>query len=154
MDFWCREGDALNVFLVKHPLIRPGLSHGAPQVVATTSFRKTFPSRVIRKNSILQASAQASPATVVSAFRRCRGGRPAPVESFQMLPGRGVSSAGRTYNAAGNQKLLIEKQISLDTGSKHSGTYIPRRCTLILTAIDGEFTGFLALSDTLRDNAP
>lgn len=32
--------------------------------------------------------------------------------------------------------------------------YIQEGCTLILTAIDGEFTGFLALSDTLRDNAP
>ena len=159
--FLVREGDALErLSLVKHLTFdKTGtLTYGAPQVVAVHSFQKNFSEQELYAKTASAELRSEHPLgkAVVRCFQASYGGRPAPVESFQMLPGRGVSGTQEGHTIlAGNQKLLIEKQISLDTEAQtQMERYIQEGCTLILTAIDGEFTGFLALSDTLRDNAP
>lgn len=159
--FLVREGDALErLSLVKHLTFdKTGtLTYGAPQVVAVHSFQKNFSEQELYAKTASAELRSEHPLgkAVVRCFQAAYGGRPAPVESFQMLPGRGVSGTQEGHTIlAGNQKLLIEKQISLDTEAQtQMERYIQEGCTLILTAIDGEFTGFLALSDTLRDNAP
>lgn len=159
--FLVREGDALErLSLVKHLTFdKTGtLTYGAPQVVAVHSFQKNFSEQELYAKTASAELRSEHPLgkAVVRCFQAAYGGRPVPVESFQMLPGRGVSGTQEGHTIlAGNQKLLIEKQISLNTEAQtQMERYIQEGCTLILTAIDGEFTGFLALSDTLRDNAP
>ena len=159
--FLVREGDALErLSLVKHLTFdKTGtLTYGAPQVVAVHSFQKNFSEQELYAKTASAELRSEHPLgkAVVRCFQASYGERPAPVESFQTLPGRGVSGTQEGHTIlAGNQKLLIEKQISLDTEAQtQMEHYIQEGCTLILTAIDGEFTGFLALSDTLRDNAP
>lgn len=159
--FLVREGDALErLSLVKHLIFdKTGtLTYGAPQVVAVHSFQKNFSEQELYAKTASAELRSEHPLgkAVVRCFQASYGGRPVPVESFQMLPGRGVSGTQEGHTIlAGNQKLLIEKQISLNTEAQtQMERYIQEGCTLILTAIDGEFTGFLALSDTLRDNAP
>ena len=159
--FLVREGDALErLSLVKHLTFdKTGtLTYGAPQIVAVHSFQKNFSEQELYAKTASAELRSEHPLgkAVVRCFQAAYGERPAPVESFQMLPGRGVSGTQEGHTIlAGNQKLLIEKQISLDTEAQtQMERYIQEGCTLILTAIDGEFTGFLALSDTLRDNAP
>ena len=159
--FLVREGDALErLSLVKHLTFdKTGtLTYGAPQIVAVHSFQKNFSEQELYAKTASAELRSEHPLgkAVVRCFQASYGERPAPVESFQTLPGRGVSGTQEGHTIlAGNQKLLIEKQISLDTEAQtQMERYIQEGCTLILTAIDGEFTGFLALSDTLRDNAP
>lgn len=77
-------------------------------------------------------------------------------EQFSMLPGRGVYAVieGKEI-AAGNRGLLSEKNISLpEEADREITPYLEKGCTAIFLAIDHVLCGFLALSDTLRENAP
>ena len=71
-------------------------------------------------------------------------------EAFQMLPGRGVCAQieGR-HVLAGNPELLREHGVAV-TPPPAAEEYIRQGCTVTYVAVEGEFAGFLALSDTLR----
>lgn len=73
-----------------------------------------------------------------------------------MIPGRGVQAMieGKEI-VAGNSELLSEKNILLsEEADKEITQYIDKGCTTIFIAIDNILSGFLALSNTLRENAP
>ena len=87
--------------------------------------------------------------------RRCRknGDEPAPAADFEMIPGRGVRAVveGRRV-LAGNPELLREQGAAF-APPPEAAAYIAQGCTLTYTAIDGVYAGFLALSDTLREES-
>lgn len=53
---------------------------------------------------------------------------------------------------AGNTKLLAERDIAMDE-LPEIAEYMKQGCTITYVAIDGEFSGYLALSDTLRNES-
>lgn len=75
-----------------------------------------------------------------------------PVESFHMLPGRGVSAQIEKHAIlAGNRKLL--ENVRRETPSdflQEADRYIEKGCTLIWMAVDGQIAGYLALADAVR----
>ncbi len=152
--FLVREGDALER-LAKAKVIafdKTGtLTYGAPEVVAVDSV-----SAELSKDDIYRLTASAEQLSehplgkaVVSCYKK-NGVASAETEDFQMIPGRGVRAVveGKTV-LAGNPELLHENGI--DIGVVPSAeAYIRQGCTVIYTAVNGTFAGFLALSDTLR----
>ena len=74
-------------------------------------------------------------------------------EEFEMLPGRGVCARidGKCI-LEGKAALLLEHGVEM-TMSGEAGDYIDRGCTATYVAAEGEFIGFLALSDTLREES-
>ena len=74
-------------------------------------------------------------------------------EEFEMLPGRGVCARidGKCI-LEGKAALLIEHGVEM-TMPGEAGDYIDRGCTATYVAAEGEFIGFLALSDTLREES-
>ena len=73
-----------------------------------------------------------------------------------MLPGRGVSAviSGKQI-LAGNLELLKEKAVFLkDQEKKQAEECTKRGCTIMYLSVDGQAVGFIALSDTLRPEAP
>ena len=84
-------------------------------------------------------------------------GRELPeARDFEMLPGRGVSARveGRQV-LAGNPELLRERGIELPAAlAEDAEGYIARGCTVTYAALDGCAAGYVALSDTLRENGP
>lgn len=70
-----------------------------------------------------------------------------------MIPGRGVSAEvdGKTV-IVGNSELLHEQGINISSVPS-AEAYIQQGCTVIYVAIDGTFAGFIALSDTLRNES-
>ncbi len=78
-----------------------------------------------------------------------------PPERFHMLPGRGVEAVvdGKTV-LAGNPELMSGKGVSLNNTIKEKAEqYLKDGCTVIYVALDKEAAGFIALSDTLRQDA-
>ena len=75
-----------------------------------------------------------------------------PVESFQMLPGRGVSCvAGGHKVLAGNAVMLQEAGLRFPAESRQEAeSFLAQGCTIIYVGIDDQAAGFLALSDTVR----
>lgn len=95
---------------------------------------------------------------VVSCYKEsCQKNLPA-AETFEMLPGRGVSAVinGKML-LAGNEKLMQEsgvEEIALMTMCAEAKEYLQQGCTIIYIAVDQKAAAFLnALSDTIREES-
>jgi len=78
-------------------------------------------------------------------------------ETFEMLPGRGVSAVinGKML-LAGNEKLMQEsgvEEIALMTMCAEAKEYLQQGCTIIYIAVDQKAAGYIALSDTIREES-
>ncbi len=155
--FLVREGDALER-LAKAKIIafdKTGtLTHGTPQVVAVKSVTES-----ITDNEIYRLAAAAEQFSehplgkaIVADYRE-GGGTPAAAEAFQMIPGRGVcAQVDGSQILAGNPELLREHGVDM-TDSAEAEAYLTQGCTVTYLAVQGVFAGFLALSDTLREDS-
>lgn len=86
--------------------------------------------------------------------RCCRGDAPLPpAEHFEMLPGQGVAAhvEGKTV-LAGNPQLLAARHIPMTTPPE-TEALLGQGCTVIYLAVEGAFAGYIALSDTLREES-
>lgn len=89
---------------------------------------------------------------VAGCFRRDTQKEPAHADSFNMIPGRGISAvvSGRKI-LAGNLAMLNDEKIPLPPdAATRIKEFTDRGCSVIYVAADGVFVGFLALSDTAR----
>lgn len=76
-------------------------------------------------------------------------------EGFEMLPGRGVSAvvSGRSV-LAGRAELLRESGADVPEALEQAAeNYADEGCTTIYLAVNGAAAGFIALADTLREDA-
>ena len=155
--FLVREGDALER-LAKAKIIafdKTGtLTHGTPEVAAVVSV-----SEVCGKDELYRLAASAeqlSEHPLGKAIVRCcrrDGGALAEAQDFRMIPGRGVrAQVEGTTVLAGSPELLREQGAPMEMPAAVD-TYLQQGCTVTYVAVDGEFAGFLALSDTLRQES-
>lgn len=148
--FLVREGDALER-LSKAKVIafdKTGtLTYGTPEVVAAESVSKSFDKDEIYR---LAASAEQFSEHPLGKAIVETCAVPASATDFSMIPGRGVCAVedGKTI-FAGNPKLLSEHGVTM-TPPQDAMDYLSKGCTVTYVAVNGQFAGYLALSDTLR----
>ena len=158
-----REGDALERLAgISHVAFdKTGtLTFGTPQVTAVRCFSTDAGLTPAMLYAYAAAAEQRSEhplgKAVVRGFKSKGNGTILEAQDFQMIPGRGVLAtvSGRKI-AAGNLELLQNKRISCDAGIIQAAQqYLDEGCTIIYLAVEDKMVGFLALSDTLRPNAP
>ncbi len=155
--FLVREGDALErLSRVKRVAFdKTGtLTYGAPEVVAVEAAPPFDRETVYR---LAAGAEQLSEHPLGKAIARCWGkehGQPLPQPAgFTMLPGRGVSAQveGRAL-LAGNPQLLAEHGVPMEE-TPEAQRRREEGCTLTYVAVDGQFAGTIALSDTLREES-
>ena len=156
--FLVREGDALERLadVRKIAFDKTGtLTWGTPRVVTVASalpgldrmglYALTAAAERLSEHPLGKA--------VVSGYREETGCETDPATAFDMLPGRGVSADvdGRRV-LAGNPQLLAEGGVDVPPdGERHR--LLEEGCTMIYVAVDGAFAGYIALSDTLREES-
>lgn len=152
--FLVREGDALER-LAKAKVIafdKTGtLTYGTPEVVAVESCSSEYSNEELYRlaASAEQYSEHPLGKAIVSCCKNA-GISLADARDFQMIPGRGVSAGVNGKSVlAGNPELLQESGVSIPVPEEISN-YISQGCTVTYIAVDGEFAGYAALSDTLR----
>ena len=153
--FLVREGDALERLANAKVIAfdKTGtLTYGTPKVVAVTSVSGKHDKAEIYRlaASAEQLSEHPLGKAIVNCFKKEQKGRLAATEEFEMIPGRGVHARIEGKEVlAGNPKLLKEHGVetNLPSGAEN---YRKQGCTITYIAVDGEFAGYLALSDTLR----
>ena len=158
--FLVREGDALErlAAVKKIAFNKTGtLTYGTPKVVLVHS---ALPS--LSDNELYRLCATAerySEHPLGKAITRCcqqeTGITLEEAENFQMVPGRSVSACvdGKTL-LAGNAELLAEHHIAIpEEAAKAAVVQLSQGCTVTYAAVDGVFAGFLALSDTIREES-
>ncbi len=155
--FLVREGDALErLSRVKRVAFdKTGtLTYGTPEVVAVEAASPFDRETVYR---LAAGAEQLSEHPLGKAIARCWGkehGQPLPQPAgFTMLPGRGVSAQveGRAL-LAGNPQLLAEQGVPMEE-TPEAQRRREEGCTLTYVAVDGQFAGTIALSDTLREES-
>lgn len=156
-----REGDALErLAQVKRIAFdKTGtLTYGKPAVVRINSL-----SPELTDSTLLELAAAAELRSehplgkaIVMEYKQRYGKFPEQPEDFNLLPGRGVYALlnGQAF-FAGNEALFTEQSIFLPNELIQSAEKAKADgCTVIYLSQDGTAVGMIALSDTLRPDAP
>ncbi|HPZ00436.1 MAG TPA: HAD-IC family P-type ATPase, partial [Clostridiales bacterium] len=156
--FLVKEGDALERLSQAKYLAfdKTGtLTYGTPRVTAVESCSVGFSAEEVYKlaASAEQFSEHPLGKAIASDYKREHTDTLLEVTDFQMIPGRGISAvAGGKKLLAGNVALLNENGIFSDTMSE-ADPYLQSGCTVTYLAVDGGFCGYIALSDTVREES-
>lgn len=158
--FLVREGDALERLakVKKVAFDKTGtLTYGTPEVTAIKSVVPAF-----SENEVYALAASAEMYSehplgkaIVRCYKKDVQSNIVKSDSFKMLPARGVSAVVSGMNIlAGNKELLAENDIILSNAvlSDTEG-YLQKGSTIIYVSADKQFVGFIALSDTLREES-
>ncbi len=133
------------------------LTHGKPEVVAVESASAAWPRQELLRVAAAAEQRSEHPLGRAIAKYAVASGLPLPEpEGFVMLPGRGVKAeVGGKAVLAGNAELLAETGIALPDGMRSSiARHRNEGRTVVSVGIDQTAAGLIALSDTLRDDAP
>lgn len=153
--FLIREGDALER-LAKVRVIafdKTGtLTCGTPEVIAAKSLSDRYTSEDIYRLAACAEQLSEHPLgkAIVNGCKKSTDTPLSSVSDFQMIPGRGVCAVAEGHQVlAGNPELLRDHGIIM-APPLDALSYLKQGCTVIYLAVDGMFTGYLVLSDTLR----
>lgn len=128
------------------------LTYGTPEVVAAVSVQEGLSHDELYRlaASAEQMSEHPLGKAIVRGCKRS-GAALADAGEFRMIPGRGVSACveGRGL-LAGNPELLREQGVTL---TEKAGDYLTQGCTVTYLAVDGTYAGYIALSDTIRQES-
>ncbi len=156
--FLIKEGDALErLSMVKKVTFdKTGtLTLGTPRVIAVKSGAEEYSEEAVfhLAASVERLSEHPLGKAIVSSYgQECRQAL-IHSESFQMIPGQGVSAVleGRAVYA-GNRELLAENKIGIPDRPKIQ-EYLQSGCTIVHLAADSGYIGYVILSDTLREES-
>lgn len=158
--FLVREGDALERLakVSKITFDKTGtLTYGTPKVVAVESISEYSKDEIF---SLVASAEQLSEhplgKAIVSCYKKDKEDNLSKADCFRMMPGEGVTAVVDNKKiSAGNIKLITggnEVEITHDI-AKNIGKYLNDGCTVIYVGIDGAFSGYIVLSDTVRDES-
>ncbi len=153
-----REGDALErIAQIKRMAFdKTGtITYGKPTVVAVGSFDARLTDQELFSYVVAAENMSEHPLgkAMVAYWREAYD---APFESaadFVMMPGRGVQAlvAGRTVYA-GNKEMMAERGIE-GFDERATAPYVSQGATIVLIALDGKASGFIAMADRIREDA-
>lgn len=155
-----REGDALER-LSKVSVVtfdKTGtLTHGTPEVTAVESV-SDIPAEELFE---LAASAELLSEhplgkSVVRCFTEKSRKTPMSPDSFDMIPGEGVTAGinGRLVRA-GNLRLMSKAKIQISQqAAQGAEKYLDNGSTVIYIGVNNIFAGYIVLSDTVREESP
>lgn len=154
--FLVREGDALErLAQVKRVAFdKTGtLTYGRPQVAAVKSFNNALndDDLYLYTASVEKLSEHPLAQAVVTSF----GKTVLPADAFKMFTGRGVEGKVNGLKiTAGNEKLFAANGIIIAREiTAAAQQYAQSGCSIIYVAVNGEAAGFIALADTVRQEA-
>lgn len=158
--FLVREGDALERLAAIKVIAfdKTGtLTYGMPQVTAVKSTVKEYTDETVYSYAAAVEKFSEHPLgkAVVRCFRENISANIPESTDFTMIPGRGVSALivnKRIY--AGNAKMMSENSIEIpDETGREIALQLDRGCTVIYIAVSDTLAGYIALSDTVREES-
>ncbi|MCD7834950.1 MAG: cation-translocating P-type ATPase [Lachnospiraceae bacterium] len=158
--FLVREGDALErlASVTKITFDKTGtLTYGTPQVIEVSGITDDFSKADLYRlcASAEQLSEHPLGKAITRSFKQDNSVDLLSCENFQMLPGRGVSArVGGQEVLAGNLEMLSERKIRVpDMVLAETDQYLSQGCTVTYLAVFERLSGYIVLSDTVRDES-
>ena len=153
-----REGDALERLteIKKITFDKTGtLTYGKPKVVSVKNYLSEYSDEQLYELVARAESMSEHPLgkAIVESFLESDLGQIIKPEEFKMVPGRGVwAKVSGKEILAGNIDFM--KEYNIDRFEMEEiESYISKGCTVIFIAISGIPAGFIALSDSIRENS-
>lgn len=158
--FLVREGDALERLssISKITFDKTGtLTCGTTQVVAARSLSSEYSDTDLYAFAAAAEQYSEHPLgkAIVEGYKNKINDTLFSAEHFQMIPGEGIIATVKERSVlAGNTKLLSSHHIEISSGvNLEMEELLSHGCTLIYIAINHCFTGYIALSDTVRQES-
>lgn len=158
--FLVREGDALERLASVSAITfdKTGtLTYGTPEVMAAVSISPEWDNDTLYRLSAIAELCSEHPLgkAIVNDYQKTHEAIVSQPETFQMIPGHGVfASVDGVEILAGNPKLFASHDVVLTDALKDAAAdYLERGCTVTYLAFNQKAVGFIALSDTLREDA-
>ena len=158
--FLVREGDALERLssISKITFDKTGtLTCGTTQVVAARSLSSEYSDTDLYALAAAAEQYSEHPLgkAIVEGYKNKINDTLFSAEHFQMIPGEGIIATVKERSVlAGNTKLLSSHHIEISSGvNLEMEELLSHGCTLIYIAINHCFTGYIALSDTVRQES-
>ncbi len=158
--FLVKEGDALERLASVSDIAfdKTGtLTYGTPRVVAVRSSQADLSESEVYTYAACAESRSEHPLgkAIVRCYRNTRLGGLAEAEGFQTIPGRGVQAGVHHKEIlAGNLELFKERRIAVpDRVLEEAESFRNDGCTVTFLAVEKKLAGFIALADTVRENA-
>lgn len=157
--FLVREGDALErlAAVKKITFDKTGtLTVGMPKVAAVVSMNDSYSEEALYRLTAVCESKSEHPLgkAIVSCYKNTYDKNVTVPEKFKLIPGQGIAAKENGVTLfAGNPKLMAEMKIDIRDGVESAAVYQEKGCTIIYVAVNDVFSGFIALSDTLRPDS-
>ncbi|MEQ2370669.1 cation-translocating P-type ATPase [Blautia sp. CLA-JM-H16] len=152
-----REGDALERLaeVSRITFDKTGtLTHGTPKVIEVRSILPEYPEEKLFVICAAAESMSEHPLgkAVVNCYKEKHNEKLLTCESFKMVLGRGLfCQVEDKLIYAGNESMMREEDIVIPEYIKPEvEKQLNRGCTVIYIALNYQFAGYLALSDTIR----
>ena len=159
--FLVREGDALERLagVSKMTFDKTGtLTYGTPQVTVVKSVNRVYKEEQLYRlcAAAEQMSEHPLGKAVVSCYKASYNNETLPkVQNFSMIPGRGVKCSAEGMEVlAGNLEMLYDNGIGVDDKVlEEAEGWLKQGCTIIYLVVNQKMAGYIALSDTIREES-
>lgn len=156
--FLVREGDALEKLSTVTNIMfdKTGtLTHGTPEVTAVVPAGSLSPENLLCITASVETKSEHPLGEAIVLGAKKRSITPAAAEDFSMLPGQGVCGLVEGHTVlAGNRRLLAGNNIKIpEEADLQAENFLRKGGTAILTAVDGQYSGMIVLTDTLREES-
>lgn len=159
--FLVREGDALERLAAVSNITfdKTGtLTYGTPEVIAVVNCCDEWTEQDLYRFTASAELRSEHPLgkAIVSCYKSRQSGELGQPDAFLMIPGQGVAAEVDGMKIlAGNTELIVSKHVALPENMREQAeNYLEKGCTVTYVAINEKAVGFIALSDTLRQDAP
>jgi Cu+-exporting ATPase len=130
------------------------LTHGKPVVTDFDPFGDFDRTESFRLAAALERSSEHPLAEAIVNYANENGLELGEVSGFEAVPGHGVEGVveGRRV-ALGNRRLMVREGVDIAQYEERIERLESEGKTVMLTAIDGQPAGLIAVADTLKDNS-
>lgn len=127
------------------------LTHGKPKVVASVSVDSAYSDADVLRFTALAEQRSEHPLgkAILSAYT----GERTEASDYKVLAGQGVSAVVEGHSVlVGKADLIAAQGVSTEPANVRAEAWLDQGATVVYLAVDGKLTGFVALSDTVRED--
>jgi len=131
------------------------LTYGKPQVTASVAVSEGYSdSDVLRMAALTEQKSEHPLGKAIRSAYEKAGGKNEAADDFKVIAGQGVSAVvdGKTV-LAGKEAFMQTQGIDVSACADSCASELRKGATIVFVAADKELIGFIALRDTLREDA-
>jgi Cu+-exporting ATPase len=130
------------------------ITNGTPEVTDLFPIAKISKDNLLRTAASIESGSEHPLADAIVRKSKENKLKLSSVKSFKAIPGHGITAtlSGKKYYF-GNQKLLLENGIKIDSDTKSKIMFIEEQGKTVMILADKKVLGLIAVADTIKSNA-